>query len=179
MDAIPPGILYLIQRAHKLAAPPVLAYLVLHYYLAPIYGAHYPALQSTWTLARALIGSLPLTLALAVLWDEVRIRVDAARRGAVMPPRLGDWSPGNIAGVIKNIREFENKYPGMSPVRHLHYVSSLKGLLNGFLGDGFDQLCQKYGGSTFNVRVLFENRVRDSRMYSFSAGMYDLTGHRR
>uniref|UniRef100_A0A8H7XXV3 Cytochrome P450 n=1 Tax=Psilocybe cubensis TaxID=181762 RepID=A0A8H7XXV3_PSICU len=137
MDSIPPGVHYLIQRAHKLTAPPLLTYFAFRYYLAPTYGVQYPALHSAWTLACALIGSLPSTLALAVLWSEVRIRVDAARKGAIMPPRLGDWSPGNIMTVIKNIREFEKKYPG----------------------DGFDQLCKQHGCSTFNARVLFENRL--------------------
>ncbi|PPQ86757.1 hypothetical protein CVT25_012402 [Psilocybe cyanescens] len=137
MDVIPPGILYLLQRAHRLAAPPALAYLTLRYYLAPVYGLQHPALHSAWMLAGALLGSLPSALALAVLWDGVYVRVDAARRGAVMPPSLGDWTPGNIASLVRNIRGFEDKYPG----------------------DGFDQLVRKIGGCTFNERVLFENRI--------------------
>lgn len=104
MENLPPGIRYLIERSPRLVSPPALVYLATR-----AYGVQ---LATRW-LVLAMLASLPLTLMLAVAWDEVYIRWDAARRGVVLPPRMGDWTPGSILSLVKNVRGVETFYPGV------------------------------------------------------------------
>ena len=81
--------------------------------------------------------SLPLTLMLSVLYDEVSIRIEASKRGAVLPIRVRDPYPGGLKALISGLKQLQKGYPC----------------------DGFDELCEKLGSYTFNRRILFENRV--------------------
>ena len=87
-----------------------------------------------------MVMSLPLALTLSVLLDEVSIRIEASKRGAVLPTRIRDPFPGSVTALI----------------------SALKQLKNGYPADGFEDVCEKLGSFTLNRRILFENRVCSS-----------------
>ena len=104
--------------------------------------------------------SLPLALTVLVMCDELYIRWDARRMGAVLVPRVSDPYPGGIKTLIQGIRSFKVHYPGRAKyMRGFHCMHALAEC--GGLGDGFHELCEKFGGYTFNRRILFGNRVWD------------------
>ena len=84
-----------------------------------------------------MVMSLPLALTLSVLLDEVSIRIEASKRGAVLPIRIKDPYPGGVVALISGLRQLKKGYPG----------------------DGFEKVCEKLGSYTLNRRILFENRV--------------------
>jgi cytochrome P450 len=84
-----------------------------------------------------MVMSLPLALMLSVLHDEVSIRIEASKRGAVLPIRVRDPYPGGVVGLINGLKQLKKGYPA----------------------DGLEELCEKLGSYTFNRRVLFENRI--------------------
>ncbi|KAH9483183.1 Cytochrome P450 monooxygenase 75 [Psilocybe cubensis] len=131
---LPPGIIFLTQRAPKITLPPLLTYLA-----ARVLGSDslYGYQPSWWALGVAMLASLPLAFTAAIVWDEVYIRLDAARKGAVLPPRIGDWTPGNILTLIRQVKSFERGYPGE------------------FLED----ICAQVKAGVFNNRIFFENRL--------------------
>ncbi|KAF5321751.1 hypothetical protein D9619_001271 [Psilocybe cf. subviscida] len=127
MYNLPPGIVYLLERAHKLLGPPALTYGLIRYF-----GLALPR----WQMIAALLLSLPGALTIAVWWDEVSVRLQAARRGAVLPPRIGDVVPGGFRNLFTMIMNKDN-YPV----------------------DGLEDKCIQLGSFTFNRRILFENRI--------------------
>ena len=84
-----------------------------------------------------MVMSLPLALMLSVLHEEVFIRIEASKRGAMLPIRVRDLYPGSVKALINGLKQLKKGYPG----------------------DGFEELCDKLGSYTFNRRILFENRV--------------------
>jgi hypothetical protein len=101
MDSLPPGIIYLLERAHNLLGPPTLTYGLIRFLglaLAP------------WQMAAALVLSLPGALMIAVWWDEVSVRLQASRRGAELPPRIADVVPGGFTHLFRMIMD-KDKYP--------------------------------------------------------------------
>ena len=135
MNNLPPGVLYLFQRAPKLLSPPALTYGIIRFI-----DVNCDTYISTWWLMVLMVMSLPLALTLSVLLDEVSILIEASKRGAVLPIRV--WVP----------------YPG-SVVTVVALVSNHKKLRKGYPSDGFEELCEKLGSYTFNRRILFENWV--------------------
>ena len=83
-----------------------------------------------------MVMSLPLALTLSDLHDEVSIRLETSRRGAVLTIRVRDPYAGSVVALI----------------------SGIKKLKRGYSCDGFEELCEKLGSYTFNRRILFENR---------------------
>jgi hypothetical protein len=134
MNDLPPGVLYLLQRSPKILSPLALTYAIAHFVGTKI---------STWWIVLAMVTSLPLALMLSILYDEISIRVDASKRGAVLPPRVSDPYPGGAKALISGLKQLKTGYPG----------------------DGFEELCEKLGSYTFNRRILFENRVCCSFSY--------------
>ena len=132
MNNLPPGVLYLFQRSPRLLSPPALTYGIIRFV-----GANYEIYIPTWWLMVAMVMSLPLALMLSVLHEEVSIRIDASKRGAMLPPRARDPYPGGAKGLISGLKQFKKGYPG----------------------DGFEEVCNKLGSYTFNRRILFANRV--------------------
>lgn len=132
MIELPPGIRYLLQSAHKLLAPPVLAWAITR-----VVETHFEVHIATIWTGIVMLLSLPLALTISVMWDELYIRYDAARMGAEMPPRVGDTSIGGYKSLMQAIKSHKEGYPA----------------------DGFVQVCKKLGTYTFNRRMLFENRV--------------------
>lgn len=112
MQNLPPGIIYLIQRAPKLLLPPALTYGLLAF--AP---DHLDVnLSRGWTIV-SMIMSLPVSMTISVLYDEIYVRWQAYKAGAVLPPRIGDVTPGSVWSLFKGIRDFKDGYIGQ------HYIS--------------------------------------------------------
>ena len=137
MNNLPPGFLYLLQRSPWLLSPPALTYGIVRFV-----GANYEISISTWRLLVAMVLSLPLALMLSVLHDEVSIRVEVSKRGAVLPIRVRDPYPGGAKGLISDLKQLKKGYPG----------------------DGFEELCENLGSYTFIRRILFENWVCRSEL---------------
>ncbi|KAF9475907.1 cytochrome P450 [Pholiota conissans] len=132
MGGLPPGIRYLLQSAHKILTPPLLAWGAIR-----VVEAQFDVnITTIWTVLATVL-SLPLALIAAVLWDELYIRFDAARKGAEMPPSIGDGSTGGFMNLRQAISAHKAGYPG----------------------DGFVDVCEKLGSYTFNRRMLFDNRI--------------------
>ena len=132
MNNLPPGVLYLLQMAPRLLSPPALTYGIVRFI-----DVNYEIYVSTWWLIVSMVMSLPLALTLSVLLDEVSIRIEASKRGAVLPIRIKDPYPGGVVALISGLRQLKKGYPG----------------------DGFEEVCEKLGSYTLNRRILFENRV--------------------
>ena len=132
MTNLPPGVLYLFQRAPRLLSPPALTYGIVRFI-----DVNCETYISTWWLMVSMVMSLPLALTLSVLLDEVSIRIEASKRGAVLPIRVWDPYPGSVVALVTNLKKLRKGYPS----------------------DGFEELCEKLGSYTFNRRILFENRV--------------------
>lgn len=128
MLSLPPGVIYLVQQSPSILAPPLLTYGLVHFLEWQV---------STWVLVLALLLSLPLALTVVVMWDEVYVRIEAARRGAALPPKISDPYPGGLKGLINSLKPSKTRYPG----------------------DLFDVMTAISKGYTFNIRVLFSNRV--------------------
>lgn len=60
----------------------------------------------------AVLSSVPLFITLRILWGDLKVRVEARRLGAVLPPRIVDWSPGGIVTLIKVTRMVNGGYIG-------------------------------------------------------------------
>lgn len=101
MDNLPPGVIYLLERAHKLLGPPALTYGLIRFLGLAL---------SQWQMAAALFLSLPGALTIVVWWDEVSIRLQASRRGAKLPRRFGDVVPGGFRNLIRMMTE-KDHYP--------------------------------------------------------------------
>lgn len=144
---IPPGILYLIRFSPQILTPPLAVYgfNCLSALNIPSFLANVPIL-SEWAslgplrqpyLALAMTASLGFALTMKVLWENIKIRIEAMRLGAVLPPRVPDWTPGGL-GIL---------------------VRTAKIVKNGYIAEALDDFYEKLGSYTINNRVLFENRI--------------------
>ena len=99
MNNLPPGVLYPFQRAPRLLSPPALAYGIVRF--IDVNCETYTSI-STWWLMVSMVMSLPLALTLSVLLDdsEVSIRIEASKRGAVLPIRVWDPYPGSVVALV-------------------------------------------------------------------------------
>lgn len=105
---IPPGITYLIQRLPRIITPPIILYTAT--FLAQNYlGAGISGLA----LALSYILCLPLAFAVNVLYRDYSHHRDAARLGAVLPPRVGDPYPGGLMTLWTAMHNFKAGYIGM------------------------------------------------------------------
>ena len=137
MNNLPPGLLYFFQRSPRIFSPPALTYGIVRFV-----GTNYEIYISTWWLVVAMVMRLPLALMLSVLHEEVSIRIDASKKGAMLPPRVKDPYPGGAKALV-SMQQSKKGYPG----------------------DGIQELCEQLGSYTFNRRILFENRVRSSSIF--------------
>ncbi|KAF8189755.1 hypothetical protein BJ912DRAFT_1058999 [Pholiota molesta] len=96
MGELPPGIRYLLRSTHKPLSPPALAWVIIRFV-----EAKFNVQISTFWSVLALVLSLPLALTISVMYDKMYIRFDAARKGAVLPPRVGDASRGGFNNLLE------------------------------------------------------------------------------
>lgn len=115
---IPPGILYLLRFSPHLLTPALITYFLNYVTSLPVSRAYIPSVLARFLplsgshLVSAVLSSVPLFITLRILWGDLKVRVEARRLGAVLPPRIVDWSPGGIVTLIKVTRMVNGGYIG-------------------------------------------------------------------
>lgn len=106
MVDIPPGIVYVVARAPKLATPPIAAYL-----FTILTRSHGGIDVPGWLLGLLILASYPIALTLHVQWRLFMDRRSAARLGAVLTPSIPDRIPGGLR-LMMGVRKSARWYPG-------------------------------------------------------------------
>ncbi|KAG1875428.1 cytochrome P450 [Suillus subalutaceus] len=128
---LPPGIVYLISCLPQLLLPPAIVY-GLNRICDFAFGISLPG----WSQIPAYVLSFPALFTCSLLAANYRDRRQAAMRGAVLPPRYPSRLPGGLDILVALVQDFKIGYMG------------------GLMGEKCNTL-----GHTFNMRVLFENRI--------------------
>ncbi|KAI6140943.1 cytochrome P450 [Pisolithus thermaeus] len=131
MVGIPPGLVYIAGRLPRLIRPLALAYVGSRLWEV-VLKKPFPR----WLRISAYLFSIPFSVACNVLYTHLRDRREAARRGAVLAPRVSSLWPGGLDTILSVSRTFRNAH----------------------IGAPFDRYCQEYG-PVVNVRILFEDQV--------------------
>ena len=108
MTKLPPGIIYLIPRIPQLLIGPISTYLLLKL-SQTFYGIFY---FSTWVTVILLILSGPAIFTISLAWNDFKNYRAARAIGAVLPPRILDYSPGNVYSIWKEIKHEKTGYFG-------------------------------------------------------------------
>ncbi|TFL02950.1 cytochrome P450 [Pterulicium gracile] len=130
---VPPGIRYLSQRSPYLLGPPTL------FYIAYSFAVEHVNEFQRWHPALVVLGcvmSLPGALTLWCAYESYVNRRDAWANGAVLPPSVGGYWPGNLPRLMKTAGDFKN----------------------GYVGNEIQKVTKEYG-NTFNFRTLFTDRI--------------------
>ena len=153
MTKLPPGIIYLFHHIPQLLIGPISTYLLLK-----LSQSFYSTFQfSTWVTVILLTLSGPVIFGISLAWNDFKNYRAAQAIGAVLPPRILDYSPGNIYSIWKEI-QFENTgYFGESFFPFFFCYRVLTNVL--LSGESFDDLAENARGFAFNIRFLFQNRV--------------------
>ncbi|KAI6119977.1 cytochrome P450 [Pisolithus croceorrhizus] len=130
MVGIPPGLVYTAGRLPRLIRPLALAYVGSRLWEIVLKKA-FPR----WLRISAYLFSIPFSVACSVLYTHLRDEREAARRGAVLAPRVKSKWPGGLDTILSVSRTFQNAH----------------------IGAPFDQYCQEYD-PVVNVRILFEDQ---------------------
>ncbi|KAF9500217.1 cytochrome P450 [Pleurotus eryngii] len=128
---VPPIIPYALHRLPRLATPLVVVYIA-----SKVLEIQYRILSPAWLLIILYALSLPATLTLHVNHKSWKDRRDAAALGAELPPLVHDKWMGGF-GALKLM------------------VSNFK---SGYIAEMMTDWSKEYG-TTFNVRILFEDRI--------------------
>lgn len=131
MDQLPPGIVYLISCLPQLLLPPAIVY-GLNHICDFVFHVSLPG----WSQIPAFVLSFPALFTCSVLAEKFRDRRQAALHGAVLPPMFPSRWPGGLDVLAALIQNFKI----------------------GYMGDLMEEQCGTLG-HTFNMRVLFENRI--------------------
>ncbi|KIK16479.1 hypothetical protein PISMIDRAFT_113306 [Pisolithus microcarpus 441] len=131
MAGIPPGFIYIAGRLSRLVRLLALAYAGSTVWEI-VFGKPAPA----WLRVSAYLLPIPLGLTCDVLYTYLRDRREAARRGAVLAPRVKSRWPGGFDTLL----------------------SVARGFRKGPIGSPFDQYCREYG-PVVNVRIMFADRI--------------------
>lgn len=129
--ALPPGPNYLVRRAHYVAAPPAFVYA-----LSRVISTFYNVATPVWLLILASVLAYPIAFTISVQYTRYVDEREAAKYGAVLPPRIPDNSIGGTKTLGRQLSQFKK----------------------GYIGEVMDQTCGELG-NTINMRVFFENRV--------------------
>ncbi|KAI6168981.1 cytochrome P450 [Pisolithus thermaeus] len=135
MAGIPLGFIFIAGRLSRLARLLALAYASSRV-LELVFGKPPPR----WLRVSAYLVPIPLAFTCNVLYTYLRDKREAARRGAVLAPRVKSRWPGGFDTLLSVVRGFRK----------------------GPIGSPFDQYCQEYG-PIVNVRIMFGDRVRFPR----------------
>ncbi|KAI6099100.1 cytochrome P450 [Pisolithus sp. B1] len=131
MAGIPPGFAYIATQLPRLVRVLALAYASTRVWEL-VFGKPAPH----WLRVSAYLLPVPLALTCNVLYTCLRDKREAARRGAVLAPRLKSRWPGGFDTLLSVVRGFRN----------------------GHIGSPFDQYCQEYG-PIVNIRIMFGDRI--------------------
>lgn len=127
----PPGIVYLITCLPQLLFPPAIVY-GLNRICDFAFGISLPG----WSQIPAYVLSFPALFTCGVLAANYRDRRQAAMRGAVLPSKFPSRWPGSLDLLAAMVQNFKI----------------------GYMGELMEEKCDTLG-HTFNMRVLFENRI--------------------
>ena len=176
MANLPPGIIYLIHCIPQILIGPISTYLLLK--LSQTFYRTFQLSASVTIIL--LISSGPVIFAIILVWNDFKNYRAARAVGAVLPPRILDYSPGNIYSIWKEIK-LENTgyfgatfFPPFIWYRYLYLFYSIS-------GEGFEDQAENSGGFSFNLRFLFKNRVNLLlvQTYRVIKCMHPLDGHGR
>jgi hypothetical protein len=115
-SVFPPGIVWFSHRLPYLLPPPLVVCL--------LFRVLSPVKPPTWLFLLSLASSFPLGFA---VWITVRDWLDGWRAralGAILPPRVEDWTPGSFRNLRTAVDSFKWGYIGM-----LGVLSSVVGLM--------------------------------------------------
>ncbi|KAG6874015.1 hypothetical protein C0995_007972 [Termitomyces sp. Mi166 len=128
---LPPGPVYFANRLPALLVPLFSVYL-----LNRVLGSRFHTVLPTWLVIVSAIFAIPLGVLVKFSYIDFINRRNAAASDAVLPPRVKDRYPFGLGLLIESINNLKTGYPG----------------------EFFDTLGEKYG-NTFNLRILFEDRI--------------------
>ncbi|KAI6099109.1 cytochrome P450 [Pisolithus sp. B1] len=129
MAGIPPGFAYVAGRLPRLVCLLASAYASSRVWEL-VFGKPAPC----WLWASAYLLPIPLALTCSVLYTYLRDKREAARRGAVLAPRVKSRWPGGLDILLA----------GAQRIQKGHIV--------------LDQYCQEYG-PVVNIRVMFKDQI--------------------
>jgi len=110
IQILPPGIIYLFHHIPQLLIGPISTYLLLE--LSRRFLSVYDLVVTTWVTVLLLTLSGPVLFAISLAWNDLKNYRAARAIGAVLPPRVLDYSPGNIYSIWKEIRNEKTGYLG-------------------------------------------------------------------
>lgn len=128
---LPPGIVYLTSCLPQLLFPPAVVY-GLNRICDFAFGVSLPG----WSQIPAYVLSFPVIFTCSVLAANYRDRRQAAIHGAVLPPKFPSRWPGSLDILAASVQNFKI----------------------GYMGELMEEQCSTLG-HTFNMRILFENRI--------------------
>ncbi|KAL4257125.1 cytochrome P450 family protein [Pleurotus pulmonarius] len=128
---VPPIIPYALHRLPRLATPIVVVYIV-----TKVLEIQYRIVIPTWLSIILYTLSLPATLAMHVNYKHWRDQRDAAALGAELPPLVHDRFAGGFGALKLMVTNFKS----------------------GYIAEMMTDWSKEYG-NTFNVRILFEDRI--------------------
>lgn len=148
----PPGITYLVSRLPTFLLP-----LAAMFVFNKLANAYLKNGLPFWAVILATILSVPVTALLKLTFTDYVDHRSAAGQGAILPPRVYDKWPGGVGLLLELTRNLKTGYPGKSLSSPSHAWTS-RCINSCYQGDNFKERSLRYG-NTFNIRVLFENRV--------------------
>ena len=144
----PPGISLLVTAIFKSSVLPLALGLLDYLVLRPRQVHTLP----TWFTVTTYLLSPLAAFSIPLLLGDLIIYVRAKRAGAVLPPHNPTWVPGAIHRVIGTLKAEDTTYIGnMLTNKKYMYSPPVQGA-------PLEDLSKKFG-NTFNLRVLFINRV--------------------
>lgn len=143
-----PGLAFLLQNSPTILGPSLFVYT-----LAKLTNRYQTTLKLPSALgssrlisAAAYIIAFPIWFFIKVTWRDIRDKIEAEKLGAVLLPRVRDWTPGSLKNMKSGVENIKNGYPG------------------DFLRDWMGVY-----GNAFNFRFLFDNRVCGGGFWFFFA----------
>lgn len=109
MTKLPPGVNYLIHCIPQLLIGPVSTLLLLKLFQT-FYSSTFQL--SIWVTIILLILSGPVIFTISLAWNDFKNYRAARAIGAVLPPQILDYSPGNIYSIWKEIKHEKTGYFG-------------------------------------------------------------------
>lgn len=135
--AIPPGIVFLAKNLPTIVSPSIVVYaatklltydqlipiitsLISPTHITPLVGfieSIQKILQSAgvsrpWTLYLIYAAAFPVSVWLKITIRDIKDQWEAKKRGAVLPPKVKDWTIGNLKVMKRGLESFKTGYPG-------------------------------------------------------------------
>jgi hypothetical protein len=107
-----PGLSFIIRNIPTILGPSSFVYIVCQ--LAFRSQKPHNSFLSSNSTARAVLYALafPLYILVKVTSKDIKDWYDAKRLGAVLPPRVRDWTPGSLKNMSMGLKNIRSGYPG-------------------------------------------------------------------